>query len=122
MSLYDDIPLEAGADLTATQYKAVQIGGTIASTNTNAVGIQQNKPKSGEDLSARIHGRSRYSAGGAVTKGNRLAVTTSGWIVAVASNQFGVGIALSTVASGATGDGWFNNFGAPTTVVSAHLT
>lgn len=122
MSLYDDIPLEAGADLTLTQYKVVQIGGTIASTNTNAIGIQQNKPKSGEDLTARIHGRSRYWAGGAITKGNRLMVTTSGWMTAVASNQFGVGIALSTVASGATGDGWFNNFGAPSSVASANLT
>lgn len=122
MSSYDDVPVDAAADLSAAQYKAVQIGGTIASTNTNALGILQNKPKNGEDASVRIHGRSRYWAGGAVTKGNRLAITTSGWMVAVASNQFGVGIALSTVASGATGDVWLNNLGAPSTVGSAHLT
>ena len=63
-----NIPLIAGADLRASQYKAVVVAGTIAADNT-AIGLQQNKPNTGENLSACIGGRSLYVAGGAVAAG-----------------------------------------------------
>lgn len=124
MSIYDNnVPVAAGADLSACQYKAVAVGGTIAANNGATLGILQNKPDAvGKDATVCVFGRSRYSAGGAVTKGNRVTVTTSGWFVAVASNQLGCGTALDTVSSGGIGDGVFNFPGVRSTVTSANLT
>lgn len=117
----DNIPIMATEDLTASQYHAVQIGGTLSTGATNAMGILQNKPISGQAATTRYFGRSRYFAGGAVTAGARLSVTTSGWITAAGSNELGVGTAMGTVSSGGIGEGIFNFAGAKTAVQSAHL-
>ncbi len=119
-----NISVDAGADLSgnASQYKAVAIGGTIAATNTGALGLLQNKPKSGEDAAVLVMGRSKYVAGAAVTIGARLIVTTSGYCIAAGSNQLAVGIAEFAASSGETARGIFNFIGAKTSVVSAHLT
>lgn len=119
----ENIPIAAGADLSAAQYKAVAIGGTIAANNGAALGILQNKPAaSGRDATVCYAGRSRYVAGAAITAGNRICVTTSGFMVAVTSSDFGVGTALATVSSGEIGEGIFNFAGIRSTVGSAHLT
>lgn len=122
MSYGEDIQVVAGQDLSSLQFMAVGIGGTIVATNTLAVGAVQNKPKSGEDCAARFWGRGRFKSGGTVTAGNRFMVTTSGFFIACASNQFGVGTALTTVASGGIFSGLCNFIGAKSTVGSAHLT
>lgn len=122
MSYLESIPVDAGVDLSGSQYKAIQIDGTLATNNSDVAGILQNKPENGEDAGLGILGRTRYVAGGAVTKGNRLQVQSGGWLTAVASNQFGIGTALNTISSGGVGEVFLNNIGAPTTVVSAHLT
>ena len=124
MSYQDVIPVVAGADLngvagTGAQYKAVAIGGTIASNNDNAIGLLQNKPKSGEDASVAYQGRIKYVAGAAITAGNQVRVTTSGYMIAVLSGYLPVGRALETVGSGGIAEGIFNFSGAKFTVGSA---
>ncbi len=115
------VPVNAGADLSGSQYHAIQIAGTIATAPTNTLGILQNKPESGEDATAGWLGRSRFRAGGPVTAGNRLTVGAGGWLMAVGSNELGVGTALQTVNSGAIAEGIFNFAGAITEVISANL-
>lgn len=123
MSYLESVPVSAGADLSTAQYKAVTISGTIAATNGAALGILQNKPAAaGRDATVGYMGRSRYVAGAGVTEGDRVTVATSGFIIAVSSNELGVGTALGTVSSGGIGEGIFNFAGARTSVVSAHLT
>ncbi|MCK5609665.1 hypothetical protein KAR91_47770 [Candidatus Pacearchaeota archaeon] len=109
MSYLESIPLAAGADLSASQYKAVVVAGTIAADGDTAIGIQQNKPAaSGRDLTVGYAGRSRYYAGAAVVAGARLTVTTSGWFTTVVSGGAIVGRALAAVSSGGIGEGIFN--------------
>lgn len=104
---YDIGFFRAGQDLSASQYKAVTIGGTIAANNTTAMGLVQNKPESGEDLSMRAFGVSKYRAGAAVNSGALLMVTTSGWLITVTSGQLPCGQAFEGVSSGSIGEGFF---------------
>lgn len=112
----DDVGFKSTTDLTAAQYKAVTIGGTIAAGNTAALGLLQNKPKANEDASMRVSGRSRYRAGAAVNSGSMLMVTTSGWLIAVTSGSLPCGQAFEGVSSGSIGEGYFNFATARTTI------
>lgn len=108
MSYLESIPLAAGADLSAAQYKAVVVGGTIAADAT-ALGILQNKPAaSGRDATVGFLGRSRYVANAAISAGALLTVTTSGYMSTVTSGQACIGRAIAAVSSGAIGEGIFN--------------
>lgn len=98
----------AAQDLRTHQYKAVTIGGVVAATNTAAAGIQQNKPNDTEDCSIQLGGISRFRAGGAVSAGGAVKVTTSGWFVACASGDLACGKAFEAVTSGSIGEGYFN--------------
>lgn len=109
MSYSDAIAAAASpADNRLNQYKAFQIDGTIAENNSEAMGLLNNKPNTGHDMSLTYHGRSPFLAGGAVTAGGSLKVTTSGFIIAVTSGDISCGKALFTVASGACGRGVFD--------------
>lgn len=121
MSYQDRVPVVAGQDLTGEQYQAVGIAGTIVGTPSLALGILQEAPASGEDASVAYQGRIKAKAGGAITAGNRLTVTTSGYVTAVGSNELGVGTALETVTSGSVFEGIFNFAGVQTEVISGHL-
>lgn len=116
-----NIQLDAGADLRGLQYYAIDVDGDI-SANNGAIGILQNKPNSGEDASICFLGNAKAKAGGTITAGARVRVTTSGFFVACGSNEFGVGKALEAVGSGGVFEGLFNFINGPTSVVSAHLT
>ena len=107
MSYLESIPVEAGQDLTAAQYKAITVGGTIASGAT-AIGILQNKPDNGQDATAGYAGRSRYVAGAGVTAGANLSVTTSGYLITTTSGSPVVGRALAAVSSGGIGEAIIN--------------
>lgn len=107
------IQLTAGADLntgggTGAQFKAIAVGGTIAGTPTVAIGLQMNKPKSGEDLSVAYAGHYKGVAGAAITAGARLMVTTSGYLITAAGQVVPCGRALATCASGASVEGLFD--------------
>lgn len=116
------VPVSAGADLSSHQYKAVQIDGTLATNNSDALGILQNKPSaSGRDATVGYSGRTRYVAGGAVTAGNRLAVQSGGWLTAVTTVQLGVATALGAVSSGGVGEAIVHFAGVRTQITSSHL-
>lgn len=106
------IQLTAGADLntgggTGAQFKAVAVGGTIAAAAT-AIGLIQNKPKNGEDLTVGYLGHMKGVAGAAITAGARLMITTSGYVIAATGANVPVGRALAAAASGATVEGLFD--------------
>jgi len=109
MSYLDSIPVAAGADLSASQYKAVTMAGVIAANGNTAAGILQNKPAAtGRDATVGYLGRSRYYAGAAVAAGAQLMVTTSGWLITATSGYAVVGKARAAVSSGGIGEGVFN--------------
>ena len=104
MSYLESIGVDAGADLSACQYKGIAVGGTIAASGATAMGILQNKPESGEDAQLGWFGRSRFYAGAAVAAGAEITCTTSGWFITAASGTNPVGKALEAVSSGGIGE------------------
>lgn len=114
------LQLRAGADLntgggTGAQYKAVAVGGTIAAANDAAIGLVQNKPKSGEDLAVLYLGHGKGIAGAALAAGDRVKITTSGYAVVVASGDGCVGKVVTAASSGMAFEGLFNFINASTT-------
>lgn len=102
----ETIQLTAGADLntgggTGAQYKAIAVGGTIAATGNTAMGLLQNKPKSGEDATVAYRGHMKGIAGAGVTAGARVIVTTSGYLITAVGAVIPCGKAVTTAASGA---------------------
>lgn len=97
------IAIAAGADLSAFQYKIVAVDGTLAATNAVALGVLQNKPKSGESASVAYRGHMKaVCGGGSIAVGAQLAVTTSGYLITNATSTSGIcGKAITAAASGA---------------------
>jgi len=116
MSAFGDskkIQITAGADLntgggTGAQFKAVTIGGTIAASNTTAIGLLMNKPLNGEDATVGYSGHMKGVAGAAITAGARLIVTTSGYLITAIGAVIPCGRALATCGSGASVEGLFD--------------
>lgn len=107
------IQIDAGADLstgggTGAQYKALAVGGTIAPSGTTAIGLLQNKPKSGEGATVLYDGPGKGVAGAAIAAGARLIVTTSGYLITAVGAVIPCGRALAACASGATVEGLFD--------------
>jgi len=100
-----DIPVTPDTDLQALQYRAVDISGTLALNSYNAVGLMQTITDSGEDGTIRLTGRSKFVAGGAITRGARMQVTSGGFMTLAASGDLSVGICEITVTSGSVGRG-----------------
>jgi len=119
MSYQDSVPVVATAAIK--QFKAVGIGGTVVATPALALGIAQADAAIGEDVGLVYQGRSRALAGDAITKGDRVTLAASGYIVECGSNELGIGTALQTVTSGSVFEGIFNFAGAKTEVISGHL-
>lgn len=108
MGYLSSVPVDAVSDLSGSQYHAIQIGGTIATTGLNAIGILQNKPEAGQDATAGFMGRSSYRAGAAVAAGASLTVVAGGWFITAVSGSNVVGKALTAANSGAVREGIFN--------------
>lgn len=102
------IPITTDTDLRGHQYKAVDIGGTLAIRTWDSAGLVQTRCDSGEEGSILLQGRSRFVAGGAITRGARVQVTSGGFCTAAASGDLSCGIAEITVTSGSVGRGVFN--------------
>ncbi len=102
--------VSAGEDLSARQYHAINVAGTLAADADGAYGILQNKPsESGRDAASLWHGPSYYRAGGGDhARGNLLTVSTSGWLTVATSGQQIVGRCRSAVNSGGIAEGIFN--------------
>lgn len=103
-------------DGSGHQYKAVDVDGTIAA-DAGAIGILQNKPKSGEDATVGFMGRSRYVAGAAVAAGARITVTTSGYMITCTSGSAPLGRAIGAVGSGGIGEAIINFAGGNTLII-----
>lgn len=108
MSYNDTISVRAGADLTGSQYLAMEIDGTVAGSALAAVGILGNKPASGEDATIVYQGRSKFVAGGTVAAGGPLAVNSTGFFTAATSTDQVVGTCEIAASSGSITHGIFN--------------
>ena len=96
------IALLATVDASASQHKVVDVNGTIAANNATAIGVLQNKPKSGENASVAYKGHLKAYAGAAIAAGAQVVVTTSGYLITNATSVSGiVGKALTAASSGA---------------------
>lgn len=103
-----DIPITVDTDLRGLQYRAVDISGTLAVRTYNAVGIMQTITDSGEDGSIRTFGRGFFVAGGALTRGDRMQVTSGGFMTLAASGDLSCGMCEIDVTSGSVGRGVMN--------------
>lgn len=101
--------IQAGEDLNSYQYHAIALDdGLLANNAEEASGILLNKPESGEFMTLGYIGELKFRAGQAVSKGDKVTVTTSGWLITADSNDPVVGEAKAAVTSGSIGTGIFN--------------
>ena len=102
------LTVPAGADLSAHQYGAVRGAGANAcniasfATDSDILGVLQNKPKSGEAATVAYAGISKVLAGAAITVWNAVTVNGSGRAITVTSGSMCMGQAIE--AAGADGD------------------
>lgn len=110
---FETVNIASGEDLSANQYHAVAVDGTIADTSATAYGLIQNKPAaSGRASTLGYSGQMKYRAGAAISAGAQLMVTTSGWIITATSAGNAIGKTLAAANSGDTSPGLFNFIGA----------
>lgn len=95
----------AGADLSASQYRAVNLNSSVQAVVPSAggriVGIRQNKPTSGQAVTIVSSGVVLWEAGAAVTAGANVSTDNAGRCVDQATTAFTHGVALA--AAGAAG-------------------
>jgi hypothetical protein len=96
---YDVITVVASQDLTGHLFKAVGLGGLVAATTAAARGILRSSGKNGEHVSVAYRGQMKAIAGGAINSGSQIGVTTSGFLISVATSDY-VGRALVSAGSG----------------------
>ena len=103
------MPVKAGESLATNEYFAVALDdGKVANNGSEACGILQNKPASGEPMSIGYQGVMKFKAGGAVAAWARMTVATSGYFTTAGSGYYTVGRALAAVTSGSIGTGVFD--------------
>ena len=106
---YSAVVIAAGANLSAHQYKAIAIGGTIAATSALTIGLLQNRPAAtGRQATIGWHGHMKAYAGAALSVGADVMVTTSGFITNATSAGNICGKVLSAANSGDLVDGLFH--------------
>ena len=109
MRLNTTIKAEEDLNTSAFQYHAIALAdGLLANNGEEASGILLNKPKSGEFLTLGYQGEMKFAAGGAVAKGDKVTIATSGWFTTADSNDPILGEAKAAVTSGSVGTGLFN--------------
>jgi len=118
-----DATIAAGADLSSLQYHVIGIAGTIATTTDAAIGVLQNKPKSGEAAQVKVIGQMMGKAGGTIAAAAKLKLTTSGTLIAVASGDNIAPIGKNMNTAVASGDvfTFFGNFINGATVLTSSL-
>lgn len=94
----------AGADLSSSQYKVIDVAGTVTASvalgSKTAIGVLQNKPRSGEQAEVAYLGRMKGYAGLALSAGDKIQVTSGGFLTEVQSGNVAIGKALSAANSG----------------------
>lgn len=100
---------QAAEDMRTLQYFAVALNDRkLANTAEEASGILMNKPNENDHGSLAYSGELKYKAGAAVSAGDKLTVTTSGWFTTAESLDCVVGEAKVAVTSGSIGTGIFS--------------
>jgi hypothetical protein len=98
--------ITAGEDLDGAnqQYVAIALDdGKVAANAEEAIGILQNKPKSGEFATVTYLGETFFRTGAAVAKGADVTVTTSGFHITATSGDAIVGKCKTAATSGSVG-------------------
>ena len=99
------IPITPVTDLRGSQYRAVDIGGTLALRTYNAAGTIQTRTDSGEEGTIQMTGRGFFVASTAVARGARLQVTSGGFLTTAASGDLSCGMCEIATTSGSVGRG-----------------
>jgi len=100
---------QAAEDLNTHLYIAIALNDRrVANSAEEASGILISKPKSGEFGTLAYNGELKFKAGAAITAGDKLTVTTSGYFTTAGSNEAVLGEAVRTVTSGSVGTGLFS--------------
>jgi hypothetical protein len=108
MAIVDDslvVSLEAGADLSAGQYYFVSVASDgqvdLTGDGAQADGVLLNDPAAaGRAATVCILGKTKVTAGGAITAGGKIACDSSGRAVAAATTGDEIlGVALTTVTT-----------------------
>lgn len=102
--------LEAAADLSAKQYHIVRLSAAnlcnqaSLATDSDTIGVLQNKPQSGEFATVAFAGLSKVVAGAAITAGDVFSSNGSGRAITVVSGDLGMSVGRAITAPGADGD------------------
>jgi hypothetical protein len=101
--------IKAGADYRSVglYHAFAVVDGQLAANAEEASGILLSKPYTNEFATIGYHGEMKFAAGGAIAKGGKITVTTSGWFTAAGSEDTVVGEAKLAVTSGSIGTGFF---------------
>jgi len=101
------VSFPAGADLSALQFTAVQMGAddavvSAAANNVMPIGILQNKPTAGQAASVAISGIAKALVGaGGWSSGSRLTMTTGGALIETTTDaHYVIGVAAEDAAAG----------------------
>lgn len=97
------IPLAAAADLSSSQYCAVDCNSSgqaaLPSANGRAIGVLQNKPTSGQTADIMVSGVTKMVANGSITQGANITVTSAGKAAAASTGNIILGVALDAGAA-----------------------
>lgn len=100
------ITREAGADLSAKQYRFVEIAAdgqvdAVSSAGGNAIGVLQNDPSAaGRAATIAVAGIVKVVAGGTVAAGARVQADAAGDAITAATGDYVLGTALTGGADG----------------------
>lgn len=103
------ISLEAGADLSAAQYKFVKISSGKAVLCSGAtdipIGVLQNSPTSGQEASITVAGGTKLVAGAAIAAGVVIGTSSTGKadakVVVTDNTEYAVGVVILASAADA---------------------
>ena len=109
---YFSTTIKATADYSSVgQYHAFAlVDGQLAANAEEASGILLNKPANLAFAQVGYIGEMKFAAGGAISAGGKITVTTSGWFIAADSGDIVTGEAKESVTSGSVGTGLFGVF------------
>ena len=104
------IQLTENLSAVTAQYHAVAFNdGQLAASAEEASGILMDKcPAQYDHVNVAVSGEIKFAAGGTITQGDKLTVTTSGWFTTAGSDDGIVGEAKYATTSGSIGTGLFN--------------
>ncbi len=101
--------IQALEDLNSHQYVAFALNdGKVANNPQEASGILYNKPKNTEFAEIVYFGECKFKAGGAISAGGKITVSTSGYFTNAGSFDVNVGTCKVAVTSGSVGTGFFD--------------